>query len=128
MVRTKTSHQKANTRLTLKECADVFRAASQESGFAQLRGRMQGIHANFYTPDMSNPFSTVDTNDPAFAVGFKLSSGMDIHMYVYELDGDRRRVEFFAADLSSFAGKRNSLISKYVGALCNADSTARVID
>jgi hypothetical protein len=95
-----------STRLTVKDCADVFRRSADVA--RGVRARMfevgarlagNGDRLGFYTPTFDSPFAGID-GTPDFAVGVNIlkfsagaqGNGTHVHMYVDD-SGNSRSVQ-----------------------------------
>jgi hypothetical protein len=129
-----------STRLSTKECADVFRqAASAARGFgarvgefgAKVRGRDQ---SGFFTPDFDSPFSGVD-GAPDFAVGVHIGkfvngasgAGTTIHMYIDEAQNGRS-VQIVSPHGLTGGGRSGRFVLKFLEAFQAADPNLSLTD
>ncbi|HUC14472.1 MAG TPA: hypothetical protein VMS00_08470, partial [Acidimicrobiales bacterium] len=94
-----------STKLTTKECAEVFRQAAESA--RGLGAKMAGLgvkitghdESGFFTPKFDSPFAALD-GVPDFAVGVHIlkfaggakGAGTTVHMYVDE-GGEHRNVQ-----------------------------------
>jgi len=129
-----------STRLSTKECADVFRdTATAARGFgarlaehtAKARGRDQ---SGFFTPNFDSPFAAIE-GAPDFAVGVsigKFAGGANgavttIHMYIDDAQNSRS-VEIVSPHGLTEGGRSGRLVLKFLEAFQAADPNLTVTD
>ncbi len=124
----------ARTQMSVKECADAFQMAVAKA--RGIRSQIGGLiaktagnaNSGFFTPRDDSPFSSVDTDKPAFIVGcnipkmFNSSQGaaLTIHMYVWDR-GSHRELEFSSPHSLLGGGSSAKLIRKILDSFRQAD-------
>lgn len=129
------------TTLTLKDCANVFRATGDsvrgtrarllEAG-AKLAGN--GDRTGYYTPAFNSPFAAID-GVPDFAIGLNVlkfsagaqGNGTHVHMYVDD-GGATRTVELASGHGLLDGGRSAKLVRKFLEQFQAADRELRVTD
>lgn len=127
------------TTLTVRQCAAIFQASPKQlmSGAAKFQGfaaKLAGgnFTADFFTPRDSGPFSMLDDDPPAFAVGTFIRNGAsapnptEVHMYVWDR-GSKREVAVIAAHgLMTGALHAKKIIQSLAQMFSAQDSSASV--
>jgi hypothetical protein len=124
------------TRLTVQQCASVFR---ESAGSAGVGGTIGGLAAKvmgndnsgFYTPTDDSPFSALDGDKPTFMVGVFVpkfngggrGNGTNLHMYVWDRGGFRY-VELVAPHGFGGGMHANKVVTRLTSAFRAADPAA----
>ncbi|GAB3810408.1 hypothetical protein [Micromonospora zhanjiangensis] len=125
--------------MSVKDCAAVFQeAAAAARGFgAALGGFAARVNrkdnSGFFTPTDNSPFSSLDDDKPAFAVGVgipKFNAGAQgnvgtLHMYVWDR-GDFREVQLFSPHGLGGGMHSAKLIRKAIDTFRAADQSAKI--
>ena len=129
------------TSLTVKDCADVFRAAgdSARGGMAKLLEVGATVAGNrdttgYYTPNFSSPFAAVD-GVPDFAIGINIlkfsagaqGNGTHVHMYVDD-EGSMRTVQLVSQHGLMDGGRSAKFTRKFLEQFQAADRELNVKD
>ena len=128
------------TRLSTKECADVFRQAARSArGLGARSGEfaakvMGKDQSGFFTPSFDSPFAGVD-GVPDFAVGVHVGkfvgggtgAGTTIHMYVDEAQNNRR-VQIVSPHGLTGGARSRRFVLKFLKAFQEADPNLSLTD
>lgn len=129
------------TKLTVKDCADVFRTAGEAArgakaklleASAKVAGH--GDRIGYYTPTFDSPFAAVD-GVPDFAIGLNIlkfnagvqGNGTPVHMYVDDC-GDTRSVQLVSNHSLLEGARAARLIRGFLEQFQRADPTLNITD
>jgi hypothetical protein len=129
------------TTLTVKDCANVFRAAGDAvrgGGMAKLFEAGATVAGNkdrtgYYTPSFDSPFA--GSGVPDYAIGVNIlkfsagaqGNGTHVHMYVDD-EGDIRNVQLISKHGFTDGGRSAKFTRKFLEQFQAADQQLRVTD
>jgi hypothetical protein len=128
------------TRLSTRECADLFRRGHQSTRrttarITELLDKVSGQGlADYYTPTSDSPFDALD-GEPDFSVGVQVlggvggvrAGGTPVHMYVFEQQGQREVQLVSAHGITGGTGSARA-VRKFFEQFQNADRGLTVTD
>lgn len=130
-----------STSLSVKDCANIFRAAADATrGFkarlsevgAKVAGNSDRV--GFYTPTFDSPFAAVD-GTPDFSIGYNAikfsggaqGNGTHVHMYVDD-EGDVRNVQIVSKHGLTGGARSARLVESFLEHFQDADRSLRITD
>ncbi len=127
------------TRLSVNECANIFRDAGEDvrgagSRLLEAGAKIAGNSGatGYYTPTFDSPFASID-GVPDFAIGLNIlkfnagaqGNGTHVHMYVDD-QGDVRAVEIVSRHGMLDGGRSARLVGKFFERFTSADRSLTV--